>query len=170
MKHFPHERALRAGSMVVAALLAGCASAPPAEAPKLERLTATDLAARIAAPTAAVTLDEVAAMAQRGESASAIIARLDATHSTHRLNAGQIGALIASHVPLAVIDHILETERRRIFDDLAADLARRDQACAERVEQVEREARLCRLQSMQPWPGVANCWPPHVGTPYWRCY
>lgn len=167
MNHPILEQALCRCATIIAVLLTGCATTTPSETPKLERLTGSALETRIPAPTAAMPIEAIIAMARRGDSASAIIAGLDTTHSTFRLNAGQIAALMAERVPPPVIDHILDTERRRIFDDLAADVARRDQACAERIEQVQREAQLCRLQSMQPWPG-ATCWPPYIGVPYWR--
>lgn len=152
-----------------AALLAGCASTPPAEPPKIERLTGAELEARLPAPIAAVSLDDVIAMTKRGDSAERIIEKLDATHSNHRLDASRIAGLIGKGVDLKVLDHIVETERRRIFDDIAANIAQRERACLERVEQ---EARQCRLQSMPVWPGqpFATCWPPHRGFPYWRCF
>lgn len=159
---------LRAAAAVAAVALVGCASAPPQEAPKIERLTGAALEARTPAPVAAVALSEIAAMAKHGAGAEDIVAKLDASRSHYRLDAGQIADLLAQGVPSTVIDHILETERRRIFDDMATEIAQRERAC---LDQVEREVRQCRLQSlMQPWPGGATCWPPHTGFPYWRCF
>lgn len=149
----------------VAAALAGCASEPPAPTPKIERLTGAALDAKIPPPVATVSVDEIIAMAKRGESATSIIERIDANHSRYRLRAAQIAGMAKEGVPAAVIDHMMETERRRIFDDMAADIARRDEACAARVEQ---EVRQCQLQLLQP--GFATCWPPHAGFPYWRCF
>lgn len=171
MKDCPPKRAL-SGRLCSAALLllAGCAGAPPAEPPKIERLTGAALAAKLPAPVASVSVDDIVALTRNGESAKSIIGKIAASHSRYRLDANQIAALIRQGVALAVIDHIIEGERRRIFDDLAAELAKREQACAERVEQ---EVRQCRLQALaQPWPAFpfATCRPPHAGFPYWRCY
>lgn len=145
--------------------LAGCAGGPPPQPPKIERLTGAALDAKIPPPVATLGTDEIVAMAKRGESAQAINAKIDASHSHYRLDATRIASLMKQGVPAAVIDHIMEGERRRIFDDVAADIARRDQACVERVEQ---EVRQCQLQLLQP--GFATCWPPHMGYPYWRCF
>jgi hypothetical protein len=154
--------------LIVAAVfvLAGCADAPPAQPPKIERLTGAALEARIPAPVAAVSIDDIVAMAKRGESATAIVGKIDASHSRYRLGAAQIAAAIGQGVPVQVIDHIMESERRSIFDDMAADIARHDQACEERLEQ---EAAQCRLQLLSQ-PSFATCWPPHAGFPYWRCF
>lgn len=153
--------------VVFAAVLAvaGCATAHPPPAPKIERITGAALEAGIPPPIAAVGTDDIVAMAKRGESAQDIIAKIDASHSRYRLQAARIAAMMGAGVPASVIDHIMETERRRIFDDMAADIGRRDEACAARVEQ---EVRQCQLQLLQP--GFATCWPPHMGFPYWRCF
>jgi hypothetical protein len=156
----------KAGLIFAAAVaLSGCAATPPAQPPKLERLTGAALDAKIPPPVATVSTDDIVAMAKRGESAPGIIAKIDASHSHYRLRAAGIAAMMNAGVPASVIDHMIETERRRIFDDMAADIARRDEACATRVEQ---EVRQCQLQLLQP--GFATCWPPHMGFPYWRCF
>lgn len=164
-----HYRPLSLLLCAVAALFAGCASPPPTEPPRIERLTGAELEAKLPAPLAAVSLDEVVAMTKRGESAERIIEKLDATHSNHRLDASRIADMIGKGVDLKVLDHIVETERRRLFDDVAADIAQRERACLGRVEE---EARHCRLQSLPIWSGppFATCWPPHTGFPYWRCF
>ncbi|HEX8987214.1 MAG TPA: hypothetical protein VF816_04590 [Rhodocyclaceae bacterium] len=156
---------LRRPLWILAFAVAGCASEAPAPAPRLERLTGAALDAKIPAPVATLSADEIVAMAKRGESAPAIIAKIDASHSHYRLGAAQIAAMLAAGVPAAVVDHMMEGERRRIFDDVAADIARRDEACAERIEQ---QIRQCQLQLLQP--GFATCWPPDMGYPYWRRY
>lgn len=153
-----------------AALLAGCASPPPAEPPRIERITGAALEAKMPAPVAGISLDDIVAMTKRGESPERIIEEIERSHSIYRLDATQIAGLVRKGVALKVLDHIVETERRRIFDDMAADIAQRERACLDRVE---REVRQCRLQSMPIfWPGspFATCRPPHVGFPYWRCF
>lgn len=152
-------------AVIASALVAACTGAPPAPAPPIERLTGAALDAKIPPPVASVGIEDIKAMAKRGDSAQAIVAKIDASHSHYRLKAAQIGTLLDAGVPPAVVDHMMESERRRIFDDMAADIARRDEACATRVEQ---EVRQCQLQLLQP--GFATCWPPHAGFPYWRCF
>lgn len=156
---------LSAPMLLLAIAAAGCASAPPPPAPKIERLTGAALEAKIPPPAASLAIDDIVAMAKRGASAQDIIAGIDASHSHYRLKAGQIATMIKAGVPADVVDHMMDTERRRIFDDMAADISRRDEACAMRVQQ---EVQQCRLQLLQP--GFATCWPPHTGFPYWRCF
>ncbi len=144
--------------VAIAFALAGCASAPPPQAPKIERLTGAALDARIPPPVATVSADEIVAMAKRGESAQSIVAKIDASHSHYLLGAERIAAMMREGVPAPVIDHIMEAERRRIFDDAAADIAQHDQDCQERIDQ---EASQCQLQ-------LLSCWPPYTSFPYWR--
>lgn len=163
------KRAPSAALSTAILLLAGCAASPPAAVPpKLERLTGAQLAARLPAPLAKVGLDEIVALSRDGASAQSITGKIDASHSRYRLDADQIATLLKNGVAPGVIGHMMEAERRRIFDDLAAELAQQDQACLERVE---REVTQCRLQTLaQPPCPYATCWPPHMGFPWWRCY
>jgi hypothetical protein len=100
-----------------------------------------------------------------------IIARITASASRYRLSAGQILELARQGVPAAVLDHMLAAERHQIFDELASETNKRDQACRERIDQ---EVRACRNQTMGPllMPGpypMFNCFPLGPGSPYWRC-
>ena len=153
-----------------ALLLAACADAPVAP-PKIDRISAEQLEAKLPPPAAALPLDQVVALAKQGLAAGEIIARITASASRYRLSAGQVLELAQQGVPTAVLDHLVAAERRQVFDELAAELNRRDQACRERLEQ---EARACRNQFMGPLlvPGpypMLNCFPLGPGSPYWRC-
>ena len=151
-------------------ILAGCADAPLAP-PRIERISAEQLEARLPQPAAALPLEQVVALARQGIAAEDIIARMTGSASRYRLSAGQIVELARQGVPLVVLDHMVASERRSIFDDLATDANNRDQACRERIEQ---EARQCRQQMMGPMfmPGpypMINCFPLSPGSPFWRC-
>lgn len=151
-------------------LLAGCAAGPPPQAPRVERLSGAELAARLPQPASPVGLAEIVAMSRAGKEPEEIVKGLAAAHARYRLSATQVVELERQGVALAVLDHMVDGERRAIFDDLAAEIARREQACLERIAQ---EVRQCRLQTMMSpfWPHpFANCWPPHPGMPYWRCF
>ncbi len=154
----------------LALLLQACAGTP-VEPPKIERLSAEQLEARLPQPMAALPLEQVVALARQGVVAGEIIARIAASASRYRLSAGQILELAQQGVPPAVLDHMVAAERRQIFDDMAADANRRDHACRERIDQ---EVRACRNQFMGPilMPGpypMLNCFPLGPGSPYWRC-
>ena len=163
------DRTLGAAICVAAILVAGCASAPPAQAPAIDRISGAALEAKLPAPAAEIGLEDIVAMSKRGETAARVIGKIDESHSHYRLNAHAIVELSQKGVDLAVLDHMIEAERQRIFTDMATEISQRDQACLDRVE---REVRQCRLQSMPYWPAqpFATCWPPHAGFPYWRCF
>lgn len=154
---------------LLALLLSACAATPPAEPPRVERLTAEQLAAALPQPVATVSLDDIVAMSHAGKPADAIIARLKESHSRYRLAAGQIIDLHAQGVAREVLDYLVEAERQAIFADMANDLAKREQTCRDSLEQ---EVRLCRLQCLNSWPAMpfGGCWPPHSGYPFWRCF
>ena len=140
-------------SAALAALLQGCAETPVVP-PKIERMTAAELEARLPQPVAALPLDEIVALARQGIGAGEIIARIRASGSRYRLSASRIVELAGQGVPLEVLDHMVSAEWTQNFEDMAADASRREQACLQRIE---RETNLYRLQAMQPmWP----CWPP----------
>lgn len=163
-------RFLLSAALVV--LLPGCADAPLAP-PKIDRISAEQLEARLPQPAAALPLEQVVALARQGVAAEEIIARMVASASRYRLSAGQILELAAQGVSRTVLDHIVAAERHQIFDDMATETNRRDAACRERIEQ---ELRQCRNQVMGPMmmPGsypfpMINCFPLSPGSPFWRC-
>lgn len=157
---------------VMAVLLPGCADTPLAP-PKIDRISAEQLEARLPQPVAALPLEQVVALARQGFATEEIISRMVASASRYRLSAGQILELAAQGVPREVLDHMVAAERRQIFDDMAADANRRDEACNLRIEQ---ELRHCRNQVIGPMlmPGpypfpMINCFPLSPGSPFWRC-
>ena len=151
-------------------LLAACAGVP-VEPPRIERLSAEQLEARLPQPAAAIPLEQVVILSKQGVAAAEIIERVKASGSRYRLSATQLVELAREGVALAVLDHLVAAERQRIFEELAADANQRDQACRERIAQ---EVQACRNQYMGPLlvPGpypMFNCFPLGPGSPYWRC-
>ena len=135
-------------------------------------MTAAELEARLPQPAAVLPLDEIVALVRQGIGAGEVIARIRASGSRYRLSASRIVELAAQGVPAEVLDHMVSAERTHIFDDMAADAARRELACLQRIEQ---EVQLCRNQFMSPmlFPGpqpFMNCLPPLPGSMHWRCF
>jgi len=159
----------RFATALACVLLAGCAAGPPPQAPRVERLSGEELAARLPQPASPIGLADIVAMSHAGTAPDEIVKRLGEAHARYRLSATQVVELERQGVALTVLDHMVDAERRAIFDDLAADIARREQACVERIAQ---EVRQCRLQSMPPfWPHpFATCWPPHPALPDGRYF
>ena len=151
-------------------ILLGCAGAPVGP-PRIERISAEQLEASLPQPAAVLPLDQIELLARQGVSAEELIARITASGSRYRLSASQITELAQQGVPLAVLDHMVAAERRRMFDDMATDANNRDQACRERLNQ---EINWCRHQMIGPMfmPGpypMINCFPSPPGSPFWRC-
>lgn len=157
-------------SVALAALLQACAGSP-VEPPKIERISAEQLEARLPQPAAAMPLEQIVLLVKQGIGAEEIIGRITASGSRYRLSATRINELAQQGVPLAILDHMVAAERRHIFDDMAGDANNREKACRERIEQ---EIRMCRSQMMSPmwFPGpqpMINCFPLTPGSPFWRC-
>jgi hypothetical protein len=166
----PAMKARCALALAVALILQACAGAPVAP-PRIDRISAERLEARLPQPAAAMPLERIVALARDGIAAEEIIGRVAATASRYRLSAGQVVELAGQGVPLAVLDHLLADERRHIFDDMAADANAREKACQERIA---RELALCRSQAMQPmwFPAphpFINCFPSPPGSRFWHC-
>lgn len=156
--------------LVLALILQGCADVP-VEPPRIERISAEQLEARLPPPPATVPLEQIVTLARQGSTAADIIARIKDSGSRYRLSATQLVDLARQGVPLAVLDHLVASERRQIFEDMAADANIREMACQERLA---REAEFCRRQTESlPWyprqQPFMNCFPPLPGSIYWRC-
>lgn len=155
---------------VLILILQGCAGVP-AEPPKIERISAGQLEASLPQPVAAMPLEQIVALSRQGIPAAELIGRITTSGSRYRLSATRIIELEKQGVPLAVLDHMASAERSFIFDGMAADANRREQACRERIEQ---EVFNCRSQTFGPmwFPGpqpLMNCFPLGPGSPLWRC-
>ena len=157
--------------LAFALILQGCAGAPAAP-PKIERISAEQLEARLPQPAAALPLEQIVALARQGIAAEEIISRISASGSRYRLSATRLVELAWQGVPLAVLDHLAAAERRHIFDDMAADANAREKACQDRIAQ---EVQACRRQNMPPMllPGqhpFTHCFPARPGSMFLRCF
>lgn len=155
-------------------ILQACAGTP-VEPPKIERISAEQLEARLPQPSAALPLEQVVQLARQGVAADELITRITASDSRYRISASRIVELASQGVPLAVLDHMVAAERQRIFDDMAADANNRERVFHERIDQ---ELRMCRNQMIGPmfsygpygpYPAI-NCFPLAPGLPFRRCY
>lgn len=155
---------------VLVLILQGCAGVP-AEPPKIERISAEQMEALLPQPVAAMPLEQVVALASAGIPAGELIGRITQSGSRYRLSATQIVELAKQGMPLAVLDHMVAAERSFIFDGMAADANKREQACRDRIEH---EVRICRSQMMSPmcFPGpqpFGHCFPMAPNSPFWHC-
>jgi hypothetical protein len=153
------------GAVLCMLSLAGCAETPSAPG-RIERanmpLPATTVDARL-------SLDDIVRLGREGLPAERLIERLRSTSTRHALNASQILELRLQGVDVRVLDELIEADRRQRWEDTAAELARRDQACGERLRNEQLQ---CRMQSMMtPWSAPPfGCLPPRPGFPFWQCF
>lgn len=157
-------------------LLAGCAGVPP-QAPRLERISAEELEARLPQPASSIGLADIVSLSRAGTPPATIIERLKKSGARYRLSATQLLELSAQDVDKEVLDHLVEAERRAIFEDMAGELDKHRQACERRLQQETLQCQAqCQFQlQLQTaplfWPHpFVDCWPPHPGYPYWRCF
>lgn len=157
--------------LVLAVVLGGCGEMP-VEPPRIDRISAEQLETRLPPPVATVTLEQIVTLAREGVAADEIIARIKASGSRYRLSAKQMVELTLKNVPVAVLDYMIDSERRQIFDGMAADVNAREVACQDRLA---REVEFCRRQ-MEPFlwyprhQPFSNCMPPMPGSNFWRCF
>lgn len=146
-----------AAAGAVLALLAACGHQPgPRSGQVVDRLPAGEI--QLPAGPVRLSLDEIARLAADGQGSEAIIARLQATRTRHRLSASDVLSLKSRGVPLAVIDHLLDGERRSQHDDCAEQINQRETDRRQALEQAEAA---CRQRCSQ------SC-PPYGGWPYYR--
>jgi hypothetical protein len=149
-------------------MLAGCAATPANSPGRVERLgEAAEV--RATATAQPLSLADIAALGRAGTPPEQIVERIRSTGTRHALTASQVVDLRLQGVDLRVLDHLIEAERQAVWADAAGELAKRDQACAAKLQA---EQALCRMPPpVSPfWPMLApTCLPPMPGYPFWRC-
>lgn len=151
--------------LIFICFLAACATPPQDRTPL--RLPQTEMAKL--SPVSAPSLDELAALARKGESAEAIITRLKAAGTLRDLTPSQAMELHAQGLPLAVLDYLHESWASARQNDRATELNNRDALCRQALEKQKLEIR-SELPNC-PWPpGWHDPWWPHGmwGGYYWR--
>jgi len=155
-------KALRGGALVAVVLaLTACATAPEHPGRVVDRLPERSLPP----PPPALPplgLEDLIRLAGQKVAAEGIILRLQESRTRLRLSATDVLTLSAKGVPLAVIDHLLDSDRRAALDE-----------CSERINRLERDqaAKLqhlavqCRQQCDLACPSFG--WPGYP-SPYWR--
>lgn len=135
--------------------MTACAQPPqPGAGQVIDRLPA-GRAVPLAAAVPPLSLDDVVHLADAGLGAEAIIERLHASGSHHRLSAADVLSLRSRGVPLAVIDHLLERERAVQRDDCAGRLNERERGARAALDQAEQ---LCRQRCDRHGPPFGG-WP-----------
>lgn len=136
---------MRNGLLVVicttSLLAAGCATKNydgASDGPRIDRISAEELARIIPQPVAKLSLDDLVKLSQAGNHADQIIAQIKATDSMYDLTPSQSLELSAKGVDAKVLDFIHEQRELALRNNLADEINRREK---------QKQAELARLKS-----------------------
>ena len=112
-----------------AMLLVACAGKPPlAESnPKIDRISAEELARIIPQPVAKLSLDDLVSLGRQGKTPEQIIDSIKSTDSMYDLTPSQSLELSRSGVDAKVLDFIHERRELALRNNLADEINRREQ-------------------------------------------
>ncbi|HNU66101.1 MAG TPA: hypothetical protein PKL42_03155 [Methylotenera sp.] len=134
-----NKQSLMLSTVLLTALLAGCASTAPREV-AVDRLTPEEVAQITPAATPTLSLDEIVSLTQQKVSSDEIIAKIKASNSQYDLTASQIVDLSKQGVDSKVLDYI-QTEREKArLNSLADEINKREKANKEAQEKLKQQA------------------------------
>jgi hypothetical protein len=114
-------------------------------------------------PLPTLTQPELVRLTKQGLSPESIIGRIKDSRTRLRLSAGDVLSLKAQGVSLAVLDHLLDSDRLATADDCTAQINQRDEAARQTLEQAVVQAEQLGWQRCQmAYPGFMF--------PGWRHY
>jgi hypothetical protein len=119
----------RIAIIATALMLANCASQPQqgVASPKIDRISAEELARIIPQPVAKLSLDDLVSLSKQGKTAEQIIDNIKTTDSMYDLTPSQSLALSRSGVDSKVLDFIHERRELALRNNLADEINRREQ-------------------------------------------
>lgn len=134
-----NKQSLMLSTVLLTALLAGCASTAPREV-AVDRLTPEEVAQITPAATPTLSLDEIVSLTQQKVSSDEIVAKIKASNSQYDLTASQIVDLSKQGVDSKVLDYI-QTEREKArLNSLADEINKREKANKEAQEKLKQQA------------------------------
>lgn len=133
-------------------IMTGCASVGQPQKSEIERITPEELAKLLPPPVATVTLDEIVADSQQGQSAEAIIAKIKDSNSRYELSSSQVLDLNKQGVDPKVLDYIQQSNELAKQNAIAEEMNKRQQEQLETKEALARE-RLRRHRYYDPFWG-----------------
>jgi len=134
-----NKQSLMLSTVLLTALLAGCASSAPREV-AVDRLTPEEVAQITPAATPTLSLDEIVSLTQQKVSSDDIIAKIKTSNSQYDLTASQIVDLSKQGVDSKVLDYI-QTEREKArLNSLTDEINKREKANKEAQEKLKQQA------------------------------
>lgn len=142
---------------LVVVLMTGCTTTTPRV---VERAPAVEVAAPVPPPPLPPLLkDDLVRLAKQGIAAEGIIGRIKESRTRLRLSASDVLSLKTQGVPLAVLDHLLDSDRLATADDCTAQINRNAEEARAAQAQAIQQAELmgwqrCQMSfPMAPFPG-----------------
>lgn len=138
-------------------LLSACATVT--EPRIIERLPDQEIKAPPPPPLPTLSHDDLVRLAKQGLAADSIIGRIKESRTRLRLSASEILSLKTQGVPLAVLDHLLDSDRLATADDCTAQMNQRSEEARIAQQQAVQQAEMIGWQRCQmtfpmgPFPG-----------------
>ncbi len=133
-----NKQSLMLSTVLLTALLAGCASTAPREV-AVDRLTPEEVAQITPAATPTLSLDEIVSLTQQKVSSDEIIAKIKASNSQYDLTASQIVDLSKQGVDSKVLDYIQSEREKARLNSLADEINKREKANKEAQEKLKQQ-------------------------------
>lgn len=133
-----NKKRLMIGVVLLATLVAGCASNTPRET-QVQRLTPEEVAklTPVAVPT--LSLDEVIVLSKQKVTADEIIAKIKASNSQYDLTATQIVTLSNQGVDAKVLDFMQAEREKARLNSMADEINKREKANKAAQEQLKNQ-------------------------------
>jgi len=149
-------------SLLIAAALSGCASTDPKGSGRVVDRLPPEAVKPAPPPLPKLTQQDLIHLSRQGLSSEALIQRLRESHTRLRLSASEVIVLKTSGVPLPVLDHLLDSDRKAILDQCDERLVHLRNEHATQLQQLETQCwQRCALHC-PPW------FPPAFPRPYHR--
>ncbi|HOY70335.1 MAG TPA: hypothetical protein PL131_06760 [Methylotenera sp.] len=127
------------GAVLLATLLAGCASNSPREN-QVQRLTPEEVAKLTPAAVPTLSLDEIIVLSKQGTSADDIIAKIKSSNSQYDLTASQMVDLSKQGVDAKVLDFMQAEREKMRLNSMAEEINKREKANREAQEKLKNQS------------------------------
>lgn len=142
-------------ALFIAAALSGCASTDPKGSGRVVDRLPPEAVKPVPPPLPKLTQQDLIHLTKQGLGSEALIQRLKESHTRLRLSASEVIALKTGGVPLPVLDHLLDSDRKAMLDQCDERTLQLRNEHAAQLQQLETRCwQYCTL-SCPPWFGPA---------------
>ena len=130
-------------------LMSGCATTTPRVLERAPAAEAAPIAAPLPPPLPPLLKEDLVKLAKQGIAAEGMIGRIKESRTRLRLSATDVLSLKTQGVPLAVLDHLLDSDRLASADDCTAQINRNIEEARTAQAQAVQQAELMGWQRCQ---------------------